>query len=438
MNVEVNKLFEENQLNLRRRVDRAFGWLILGQWAFAILLAFVMTPSSWPNDGREPYTHLWMAFILGAMISALPIYFSFIKPGNIVGGYVIAIAQMCFSALIIYLNGGRIEAHFHIFGSLAFLASYRNWRLLIAASAVIILDHLVRGFYFPLSVYGVSSDFEWHWLEYTAWIIFEDIFLVYSCIQATKEMKQTTVVHWELMNARLVTEDINIRRTQFFSMISHEIRTPLSGIIGFSDFLKDSLTPTEQKEFISIIKLCSETMLKLVNDLLDFSRIDSGCLDIDPHQFKISDIRDYLEKVFSLECQKKNLQFRFDISEGVPNELIGDSHRIRQVLTNIVANAVKFTDKGGIYIKLDKQHPDSNIYRWLIEDTGLGIKKDNLTKIFNPYTQEFSSTARNFGGSGLGLFISKRLVELMGGELDVESTVGEGTVFFFTIPLKSS
>lgn len=238
------------------------------------------------------------------------------------------------------------------------------------------------------------------------------------------------------MNARLDTDKLNYKRTQFFSIISHEIRTPLNGIIGFSEFLKESAIPQEQKEYASIIKQCSITLLKLVNDLLDFSRIDSGRLDIDPHSFKIQELREYLESVFSLECQKKNLKFSFDISSEIPQELVGDSHRIRQVLTNIISNAVKFTESGSIRVELSRPNPNDHVYCWRIEDTGIGIKKDNLSKIFSPYTQEYSSTARQYGGSGLGLAISKKLVELMGGQLTVESTLGKGTMFFFTIPLK--
>lgn len=436
--MEVEQLFEENQLRLRKRADRAFGWLMLGQWAFAILLAWNLSPYTWNGDLQAVHIHVWMAFVFGGLISSLPLYFSFFRTGDPVGGYVIGVAQMCFSALFIHLMAGRIEAHFHVFGSLAFLSIYRNWRILVLASFIIIFDHFVRGFYFPFSLYGVQTGVEWRWLEHASWVVFEDVFLIYTCLYTYKEMKQTAFTHCELMNARLDTENLNIRRTQFFSVVSHEIRTPLSGIIGYSDFLKESAIPEEQKEYASIIKQCSDTLLKLVNDLLDFSRIDSGRLDIDPHVFKTKDIRDYLENVFSLECHKKNLQFYFEISNDVPAELVGDSHRIRQVLTNIVGNAIKFTEVGSIQVKLKRQEPNSNLYCWSVEDTGVGIRKDNLTKIFSPYTQEHSSTARKYGGSGLGLAISKKLVELMGGQLHVESTLGKGTTFFFTLPLKGS
>jgi signal transduction histidine kinase len=174
----------------------------------------------------------------------------------------------------------------------------------------------------------------------------------------------------------------------------------------------------------------------LINDLLDFSKIDSGCLEIDRHVFKTQDICAYFEKVFFLECQKKNINFNFKISQEVPYELLGDSYRIRQVLSNLIGNSIKFTASGNVSVRLSKVQNKQDIYRWEVEDTGLGIRKDYLPKIFSPYTQENSATARKYGGSGLGLSISKKLIELMGGQLGVESTLGKGTLFFFTLQLK--
>ncbi|HEY8271190.1 MAG TPA: ATP-binding protein, partial [Pseudobdellovibrionaceae bacterium] len=208
-----------------------------------------------------------------------------------------------------------------------------------------------------------------------------------------------------------------------------------NGIIGFSDFLREASIPEEQREYVNIIKQCSHTLLKLINDLLDFSKIDSGCLEIDPHLFKIQDIRNYFENVFLLECKKKKIDFVFEVAEEVPFELFGDSYRIRQVLSNLLSNAIKFTEVGSVKVRVTKLPSEKDIYRWDVIDTGIGIRKDYLPKIFSPYTQECSATARKYGGSGLGLSISKKLVELMSGQISVESTLRKGTVFSFTIPL---
>ncbi|WP_413289566.1 sensor histidine kinase [Bdellovibrio sp. HCB337] len=432
--MEVEVLFQEHKYKLGKRVDRGFAYLMVLQWVLAILLAVFVSPLTWSGDSSSIHMHVWMAIFLGGIFTSLPVYYAIFNPGQKIGRYVIAIAQMGFSTLFIHLMGGRIEAHFHIFGSLAFLSAYREWRLLILPSLLAIADHLIRGIYFPLSVYGVMSGVEWRWLEHAGWILFEDLFLGYMCVQATREMRQIAVTKSDLIKARINAEKLNAGRSHFFSVVSHEIRTPLNGIIGFTDFLQESPIPAEQRDYVNIIKQCSDTLLKVVNDLLDFHKLDSGRLELDPHAFKISDVQQYLENVFSLECQKKNLTFSMRVASEVPVELYGDSHRIRQVLTNIIGNAVKFTDEGSIQVSVS--HYKGNLYRWDIADTGIGIKKDNLQKIFSPYTQEFSSTARKYGGSGLGLSISKTLVELMGGQLHVESTYGKGSVFFFTLPLK--
>jgi signal transduction histidine kinase len=230
-------------------------------------------------------------------------------------------------------------------------------------------------------------------------------------------------------------ESLNLRRTQFFSMIGHEIRTPLNGIIGFTDILRDSNISKEQTEYVDIIRQCSDSLLKVLNDLLDFTKIDSGRLEIDPHRFRAKDVADYIDTLFRPQCQKKNIQLQIELSKDVPAELYGDSHRLRQVLTNIVSNAIKFTDRGGICVRLRRSEKADGYYIWEVLDTGTGIKADNLPKIFSPFTQEHSGIARSHGGTGLGLSISKNLVELMGGQIQVQSTHGQGTRFYFTIPL---
>jgi len=421
-------LFEEHKLQLCQRLDRAFAALMLMQWLVAVVVA-IYFPAI---DSNQVLT----TFIFGGLFSVLPIFFALFRPGESTGRIIIACSQMCFSSLFIHIMDGRMEAHFHIFVSLAFLSAYRDWRLLGIAASVIILDHLFRGLYFPTTLYGPLISVEWRWLEHAGWIIFEGLFLGYASLQAKKEMWQTAITKAELINARIEADKVNIQRVQYFSLVSHELRTPLSGIIGFANFLNEAPLPAEQKEYVHIIKQCSDTLLKLINDLLDFNKIDSGQLEIDPHVFKTLDVQAYLENVFLFECQKKALHFSVQVSSEVPQELVGDSHRIRQVLTNIIGNAIKFTEQGAITVRFSRHSQEENLYRWEVEDTGVGIKPDSLPKIFSPYTQEFSSTARKYGGTGLGLAISKTLVELMGGKLEVQSTLGKGTLFAFTLPLK--
>jgi hypothetical protein len=433
--MEVTKLYEEHKRTLCRRVDREFALLMIAQWVFAIICSVMISPQVWFDGPERAHIRIWMAVIMGGVICSLPLYFAILRPGEKIGRHAIAIAQMAFSSLFIHLMGGRLEAHFHVFGSLAFLAAYREWSVLVTGSLVIVTDHLIRGFFYPMSVYGVASGAEWRWLEHAGWILFEDVFLALACIHAGKETWQIAVSKYKLLQSRLEAENLNIRRTQFFSVVSHEIRTPLNGIIGFTDFLQDSPIPDEQKEYVNIIKQCSDSLLKVLNDFLDFTKIDSGRLEIDPHKFRVKDVTGYLETVFGRQCKNKNIDFDISVESDIPGELFGDSHRIRQVLTNIVSNAIKFTPGGEIKVHLLRSPEREGHYTWEIYDTGIGIKEDNLSKIFSPFTQENSSTARAYGGTGLGLAISKKLVELMGGNIEVKSTYGKGSLFVFTIPL---
>lgn len=433
----VESLFQEHKLKLCKRMDRAFAHLMLLQWLLAVIIAMNSVPAQGRWTATGTHLDVWMSVILGGLLASLPLYFAFFNPGKMAGRYTTAFAQMGFSTLFVHLTNGSMEAHFHIFVSLAFLSIYREWELLVVAAIATTITHLVQESFITQSLLNIAvNPLQWHWLKHTGWILFEAVFLSYACVQSTKEMRHVAVTKSELINARIEAEQLSLQRGNFFSLVSHEIRTPLNGIIGFTEFLNNSPIPTEEREYVCIIKQCSETLLKLINDLLDFSKIDSGKLDIDPHAFRPREIQDYLENIFHLESKRKNLEFVVDADPEVPETLYGDSHRIRQVLTNIVGNAIKFTDHGSIKVRVQRHETADNLYCWEVTDTGIGIKKDNLQRIFSPYTQEFSSTARRYGGSGLGLAISKTLIELMGGQLKVNSIVGKGSVFSFTLPLR--
>lgn len=435
--MSTERLFLNQKFRLCKGLDRAFAYLMLLQWLTVIVLLLNSSVNA-RGSSAQGVGPVWTGVLLGAVITSFPLYFAVFHPGQKIGRYVIAFGQMGFSALFIQLMNGSVEAYFHIFGSLAFLALYREWRLLFSASIFILLSHALREFYISHLLMVPSSSLGLRWTELAGWIAFEGVFLSYACIQSTREMCQTAAAKHELINTRTDAKKTHVQRAHFFSLVSHEIRTPLNGIIGFTDFLADSPIPKEQREYVNIIRQCSGTLLRLINDLLDFTKIDSGKLEIDPHPFKPHDIKIYLENMFLMECQKKNLEFSVSIAANVPEELYGDSHRIRQILTNIVGNAVKFTEKGSVQVRVHRQKGNEDIYRWEVQDTGIGIKSDNLSKLFTPYTQEHSSTARKYGGSGLGLSISKKLVELMGGRIDVQSTLNEGTLFFFSLPLKKT
>ena len=185
------ELYNAHRQSIYRHTDRVFAILMAVQWLFGIVAAvFISPPHVVRRAGSHVHPHVWAAIFLGGAISELPIFLALVKPGHVITRYVISVTQMLWSALLIHLTGGRIETHFHVFGSLAFLAFYREWGVLVPATIVVAGDHFLRGIYFPQSVYGVITPSSWRWLEHAGWVIFEDIFLIVSCLRGQQEMRQ--------------------------------------------------------------------------------------------------------------------------------------------------------------------------------------------------------------------------------------------------------
>jgi hypothetical protein len=182
-------LFAERRDHVLRRVDRMFVGLMIAQWVFGIAVALLLSPYGWAGKTKTVHLHVQIAIVLGAAISALPIALALLRPGSTMTRHTIAVSQMLWSALLIHLSGGRIETHFHVFGSLAFLAFYADWKVLPTASAVVAGDHLIRGFLWPESVYGITNPEWWRFLEHVFWVLFMDTFLVLSCLNSAKDMK---------------------------------------------------------------------------------------------------------------------------------------------------------------------------------------------------------------------------------------------------------
>jgi signal transduction histidine kinase len=367
---------------------------------------------------------------------------------------------MAWSALLIHLSGGRIETHFHVFGSLAMLAAYRDWRVLVTATVAIGCDHFIRGFFWPKSVYGVLSATPYRALEHVAWVLFEDAFLMIAIRLSVREMAeiashrarleeanrkleaefvartsqyQEYTRHLEqsrrtleqqaqslelqaeqLREAQAEAESASRAKSDFLAKMSHEIRTPMTAVLGFADVLLANLRDAEGLNAAHTIKRNGEYLLEIINSILDVSKIEAGRLQIELRRCSPHQIVAEVLQLMRVRAEAKGLQLVAEFKGKLPATIRTDPTRLRQILLNLVGNAIKFTPRGKIRLRVQLQMAGQPLLRFSLIDEGIGMTREQLEHLFQPFSQGDASMARRFGGTGLGLSISKRLAELLG------------------------
>jgi two-component system, sensor histidine kinase and response regulator len=474
-------LFAEYQNEIHRHADRLFAGLMGFQWVAGILFALWVSPVAWEGAVSRTHVHVWAAIIVGGIISLFPALLGIFRPGRTSTRYTIAVAQMLMGALLIHLSGGRLETHFHVFGSLAFLAFYRDWRVLIPATIIVALDHLLRGIFWPQSVYGVLIASQWRWLEHAAWVIFEDVFLIMACRRSVVEMRETAkrtaaleqeirtrhqtereLAHYtqeveaahdsqrqngerlailveELRTTQRQVEAATRAKSDFLASMSHELRTPLNAILLYSELLQEEAEDQghdRSSADLQKIQSSGKHLLELINGILDLSKIEAGKMYLSRETFDVrTTIKELLDTVQPL-VQKNGNTLTVHIGDEV-TAITADLMKTRQILLNLLSNASKFTRQGAI--RLDVRHVDGTpSIEFTVADTGVGMTREQCGRVFDAFTQADVTTTRKYGGTGLGLAIVASFCQLMGGTISVESRPGEGSHFTFRLPLEST
>jgi two-component system sensor histidine kinase/response regulator len=582
LDLRKEEYFTRQQQSIYRRADSLFAYLLILQWLAAIAMSIWIAPRAWIGTTSQIHPHVWAAVFLGGIICSFPLLLIWKRPGLPLTRHSVAIAQMFTSALFVHLTGGRIETHFHVFGSLAFLAFYRDWRVLLTGSVVVAADHLLRGVFWPDSVFGVHAPDLARALEHVGWVAFIDLFLFLSIRESLREMRHvaanqaeletlnafveskvslrtaelaaseekfrqlcaaapigiyqtdsaghclyvnqrwteisglsaekslgdgwiealypddrqsvrqewaiaarsgvdfereyrvllpTQELRWVSTRAKalrtapseytghvVTTEDITERKraeaelaqardaalesarlkSDFLAHMSHEIRTPMNAVLGMTELLLDTDLTSEQREFGRAVRDSAETLLVILNDILDFSKIEAGKLSLEEEDFDLREVIEDTLELLAESAHSKGLELAGLLQPNTPTRLRGDSGRIRQVLTNLLGNAIKFTKSGEVVVYVSEERRDSQhlTMRFEVLDTGIGIAADAQAQLFQAFAQAEGPSSRQYGGTGLGLAICQRLVELMKGEIGIESELSRGSLFWFTAQLK--
>ena len=324
-----------------------------------------------------------------------------------------------------------------------FVPSYDKFLSFIHPSDVEMVKTVIRnndGNSYSIDFRILLQGYSIRYVNSHGYTVFDNAGKAIKYIGTIQDITQQKLTEIDLLKAKEEAEQSVKVKEQFLANMSHEIRTPMNGIIGFAKLLEDTPLTTEQKEYLQMIRASGDNLLVIINDILDFSKIEAGKITFEQTNFKLPEIISSALELMRTKAEEKNIEIYEMIDKRIPEILVGDALRLNQILLNLVSNSIKFTEKGEIEVsaKLVKEDRGSAIIEFNVRDTGIGIPPEKLSTIFESFTQATSTTSRKYGGTGLGLTISKQLIELQGGFIEVHSEVNKGTLFTFQLKFKKT
>jgi signal transduction histidine kinase len=432
-------ILAERQNQVYVRTDRWFAWLLAAEYVAGIVVAIVVSPWTWAGTTSQLHVHVIAAAVLGAVIVSLPIVLAWKTPGRTITRHMIAAGQMLMSALFIHLSGGRIETHFHVFGSLAFLAFYRDWRVLITATVIVALDHMLRGMFWPQSVFGTLVASPFRWLEHAGWVLFEVWFLRLACIHNLSEMTSDARHRAELEHAHELTEEEVVRRTadlarknqeldEFTYVASHDLQEPVRKLVSFSKLLEQDLNGELNDHAAKDLRFIVDAagrMRDLIQDLLALSRAGRSALRVE--NVPLDECVDRALESLDMRVQETKAEI---VRDPLPT-VTGDPTLLTQLYQNLMSNSLKFIDRTRpprVHVTAVRR---GDAWELGVEDNGIGIKPEYTERIFRPFQR--LHTRGEYDGTGIGLAICRKAVERHAGEIWVESQPGQGSHFKFTL-----